>query len=88
MTNSTSDVELPESALVKHTDPSCCIDFDLAGKRNLMCSTELPLCALKIRRFARYLKISCLIYHNSMLYDENGGPSKEDLKKVTDAKVA
>jgi len=35
----TEDFELPLPAKNKNTDPNCCIDFDVKGKKHVFCST-------------------------------------------------
>jgi len=54
----------------------------VGGKKHVFCSTEQPLCVLRVRRFARYLKIACLLHWHGVKYDPSSAPSKDELNKV------
>jgi len=76
----TDDFELPKKAAERYRDEKCCIQFDVQGEQNTVCSTDLPFCALEIRRFARFLKVNCLLQWHGMTYDPENGPSKAQLQ--------
>lgn len=78
-----NDIEMPPETEAKNTDENCCIDFDVDGKKHIFCSTEQPLCTLRILQFARYLKISCLLHWHGMKFDPSSAPSKAELDKTT-----
>lgn len=72
---------------MNNVDPSCCINFDTKGVRNVFCSTEFPICALRVRQFARKIKIECLLKYHALVYDESKKPTPEQLKKVSSDEV-
>jgi len=84
----TEDFRLPSDAQLKDVDPSCCINFDTKGTRNIFCSTEAPICALRVRQFARKIKIECLLKYHAMVYDDSKKPTPDQLKKVSDEEAA
>jgi len=84
----TENLNLPRDAEDNDQDPSCCIQFDTKGVRNTFCSTELPMCALRVRQFARKIKIECLLTYHAIAYDPKKKPTDKELNTVDDSEVA
>lgn len=60
----------------KHIDDACCVDLDTHGKRFVMCSLDHPMCGLKIRELARYIKWQCLLHWHEQGDDPKDAPSE------------
>lgn len=76
----TDNIELPDDAVDADQDESCCIQFDTKGVQNIFCSTELPMCAYRVRQFARKIKVECLLTYHSRIALAGEAPTPAELK--------